>query len=415
MRPLSEVTKRRGVCALLLLLAACGGGEPLASEPVPSREEGTGAEVSPLVLGANRYGVVSGGIYSAGDQPLSDATARSKFFCEMRQLNAKWLRIEADWQGVPHDTYRRIVADAHASGIKVLVLYTHSQFCGNPSSGVDRDTYITGYLDKVKWWTANVFNGTTINGWSTKADAIEVMNEPNLEGICPGTSAPRFWVEPNTFAWAVRRVKEWKQANGRTELIVSGGILNTYTNEGFWPALFASGALTGYPGNPPWDYFGIHPYNPWSYDWNCLNQGGGSSCFGGWDYGYKYTLRTGLQNVRARLNTATGFSNNRLFVTEFGFQVRPPVTEPNNAVRTEAEAAEAMRISAESFGDSGVVDYALWYTYRNHSDGSGNFGLRNYYNGSTHYPSKWEPWHEFQKLAKGLSTRTGDSPDACWL
>lgn len=414
MRLLSAVTKRRCVRALLLLLAACGGG-PESSEPVAPREEGTGAAESPLILGANRYGVVSGGIYSSGAQPLSDAAARSKFFCEMRQLNTKWLRIEADWPGVTHDTYRRIVADAHASGIQVLVLYTHPQFCGNPSSGVDRDTYIAGYVDKVRWWTANVFNGVAINGWSTKADAIEVMNEPNITEVCPGTSTPRFRVEPNTFAWAVRRVKEWKQANGRTELIVSGGILNTYTNESFWPGLFGSGALTAFPGNPPWDYFGIHPYNPWSYDWNCLNQGGGSSCFGGWDSGYKYTLRTGLQNVRGRLNTATGFSNNRLFVTEFGFQVRPPVTEPNNAVRTEAEVAEAMRISAESFGDSGVVDYALWYTYRNHSDGSGNFGLRNFFNGSTHYPSKWEPWHEFQKLAKGLATRTGDSPDACWL
>jgi hypothetical protein len=411
MAPLFPPTKRRGLRALALLplLAACGEG--VESEPTAVPE--TGTHEASVILGANRYGVVTGGIYNSGAQPLSDATSRSKFFCEMRQLNVKWLRIEADWPGVSSTTYQQIVADAHANGIKVIVLYTHPQFCGDPNSGVARDTYINDYLNKVKARTATVFN-TTYNGWSTKADAIEVMNEPNLTGVCPDGST-RFRVEPNTFAWAVRRVKEWKLANGRTEHIISGGILNTYTTEQFWPGLFNSGALTAYKGNPPWDSFGIHPYNPWSYDWNCLNNGGGSACFGTYSSGYKYTLRTGLQTVASRLNTATGVTNTRLFVTEFGFQERGSVTQPDNAVRNEAELAEAMRISAESFGDSGVVDYALWYDYRNHTDGSGNFGLRNWWNGSTHYPSKWEPWHEFQKLARGLTARTGDSPDACWL
>ncbi|HEX8435203.1 cellulase family glycosylhydrolase [Archangium sp.] len=406
MRPLLPLEKRHGLRALVLLplLAACGGGV----EPEPTAAPETGVRESSLILGANRYGVVTGGIYNAGAQPLSDANARGRFFCEMRQLNTKWLRIEAGWPGVSNTTYQQIVSDAHANGIKVIVLYTHPQFCGDPNSGVARDTYINDYLNKVKSWTATVFTGTA------KADAIEVMNEPNLTGVCPDGST-RFRVEPNTFAWTVRRVKEWKVANARTELIISGGILNTYTTEQFWPGLFNSAALTAYKGNPPWDYFGIHPYNPWSYDWNCLNSGGGSACFGNYSSGYKYTLRTGLQTVQSKLNTATGVTNNRLFVTEFGFQERGSVTAPDNAVRNEAEVAEAMRISAESFGDSGVVDYALWYTYRNHTDGSGNFGLRNWWNGSTHYPSKWEPWHEFQKLSKGLTARTGDSPDACWL
>jgi len=411
MAPLFPLTKRRGLrtLALLPLLAACGGG--VESEPTPAPEPGT--QESPVVLGANRYGVVTGGIYNSGAQPLSDTTSRNKFFCEPRQLNAKWIRMEAGWPGVSDTTYQQIIADAHANGIKVIVLYTNHPFCGDPNSGVARDTYINDYLNKVKSWTARVFN-TTYNGWSTKADAIEVMNEPNLTAVCPDGST-RFVVEPNTFAWAVRRVKEWKLANGRTEHIISGAILNTYTNESFWPGLFNSGALINYKGNPPWDSFGIHPYNPWSYDWNCLNNGGGSACFGTYSSGYKYTLRTGLQTVASKLNTATGVTNTRLFVTEFGFQDRGWVDEPNNEVRNEAEVAEAMRISAESFGDSGVVDQALWYDYRNHTDGSGNFGLRNGWNGSTHYPSKWEPWHEFQKLARGLTARTGDNPDACWL
>jgi hypothetical protein len=414
MRPVFTETKsrlKRALCVALPLLAACGGGEALESEPATE----VASEASPLVLGANRYGVVAGGIYNTGDQPLSDATVRNKFFCEMKQLNAKWLRIEADWWTVPsHDTYRRIVADAHANGLKVLVLYTHPPFCGDPASGVDRDTYINGYLDKVKWWTANVFNGTALNGWSTQADAIEVMNEPNLEEECsPGVR--RFRVEPNTFAWTLRRVYEWKKASARTELIVSGGVLNTYTNESFWPGLFNSNALLGYKGSPPWDYFGIHPYNPWSYDWTCVNNLGTTpACFGTTTTGYKANVTNGLKTVRGKLNTATGVTNVRLFVTEFGFQERGSVSEPNNAVRNEAQVAEAMRISAEAFGDSGVVDYALWYDYRNHADGSGNFGLRTYFNGATRYPSKWEPWHEFQKLSKGLTARTSDSPDACW-
>jgi hypothetical protein len=414
MLPLFTETKPRlpgALCAVLSFLTACGGGEALESPPT----EDTVSEASPLVLAANRYGLVTGGIYNTGDQPLSDTASRNKFFCEMKQLNAKWLRIEADWWTVPGtDTYQRIVADAHANGLKVLVLYTHPPFCGDPASGVARDTYINDYLNKVKWWTANVFNGTSINGWSTKADAIEVMNEPNLEVECsPGVK--RFRVEPNTFAWTLRRVYEWRQANARTELLVSGGVLNTYTNESFWPALFSSGALINYKGSPPWDYFGIHPYNPWSYDWNCVNTlGTTAACFGTTTTGYKYNVTTGLKTVRSKLNTATGVTNVRLFVTEFGFQERGSVTAPDNAVRTEAQVAEALRISAEAFGDSGVVDYALWYTYRNHGDGSGNFGLRTAFNGVNRYPSKWEPWHEFQKLAKGLTARTSESPDTCW-
>jgi len=208
------------VLSLMPLASACGP-ELEGEAPTPLELEETDSQQSSLILGANRFGLVTGGIYASGDQPLSEPTARSKFFCEMQQLGTRWLRLEADWPNVQPETYKQIVADAHARGIKVIALYTFKPFCGNKDSAFDRDTYITGYLDKVKWWTANVFNGTTINGWSTKADAIEVMNEPNLEGICPGTSAPRFWVEPNTFAWAVRRVKEWKQANGSSSRAAS--------------------------------------------------------------------------------------------------------------------------------------------------------------------------------------------------
>src|SRR5687768_316492 len=188
MLPPSAPAKHRGLRALALLplLAACGGG--LESEPGAPSD--TGTHESPVILGANRYGVVTGGIYNAGAQPLSDATSRSKFFCEMRQLNAKWIRIEAAWPGVSSTTYQQIVADAHANGLKVIVLYTHPQFCGDPNSGASRDAYINDYLThKVNSWTYNVFN-TTYNGWSTRADAIEVMNEPNITERCPDGRTP---------------------------------------------------------------------------------------------------------------------------------------------------------------------------------------------------------------------------------
>jgi len=404
------------VLSLMPLAAACGP-ELEHEEPTPLELEETDSQQSSLILGANRFGLVTGGIYASGDQPLSDPTSRSKFFCEMQQLGTRWLRLEADWPNVQPETYKQIVADAHARGIKVIALYTFKPFCGNKDSAFDRDTYINEYLNKVKSWSTNVFEGT-YNGQSVRADAIEVMNEPNMEVPAPGEvgcpdGVKRFRVEPNTFAWAVRRVKEWKQASGRTELIISGGTLNTYTNESFWPALFASGALRNYPGNPPWDVFGVHPYNTFSYNKTCINNLG-AGCFGSTTAGWKYATRTTLQDIRTKLNSATGVSTTRLFVTEFGWQNVGVADGRVNSVKTEAQVAEGMRVAAEAFGDSGAVDYALWYNYRNHADFSGPWGLRTHFNGSTHYPSKWEPWHEFQKLAKGLTARTADSPDLCW-
>ena len=338
-------------------------------------------------------GIVTGGIYEEGQQPLS--THADKIFSEFQGLGAKWIRIEANWHNVQPATYQNIVRKAHDKGLKVIVLLNDT-YCGDDQKSQSIDGFIGAYIGKLNNLVTNVFAGVSV-------DAFEIANEPNnLQSDCPDR-VQRFRIGGNTFAWLLRRVWEWKIENKRPELIISGGILNTYfENEPWWGDFFRSGAWK--PGFRPFDYMGIHPYNPYSIDQNAVNRQE-PNCFVPW----KNTTKTQLSRLAAKINQLTSTTNTQLYVTEFGWQL--PVgnaCEPNkNCVSSPAQMAAGIQAAVEAFNESGVVPVALWYDYR---DDDGRHGLRQQWDGQR-YPARLEVWQKFKFLAGGTGS---NDPESYW-
>jgi hypothetical protein len=371
------------------LLGACGPREESSGE---TGELGSAGQEA---LAGVSLGLVTGGIYVDGPQPFR--THATPILCEAAGLGAKWIRIEADWPSTDAATYQLIVQKAHAQGLKVNVLLS-ARYCGADNQPAQIDPFIAAYVGRLDYLAKNVFVG------AAKADAYEIGNELNIWERGCGDAVDRFRVGPNAFAWLLRRVWEWKAAQGRSELIISGGLLNTYTNESFWPAFFGSGSFTNYKGSRPFDYFGIHPYNPYHLDTGCI-AGGGTACFSTW----KSNVTSGLQTVASQLNAATGTTGTKLFATEFGFQLPTGSTcTANNCVLTTAQQAAGMQAAGEAMVASAVTPVGFWYDYRD--DAGERFGLRGPWNGSQ-YPAKSLSWTRFRTLAGGTGST---DPEACW-
>ncbi|WP_224241012.1 hypothetical protein [Hyalangium gracile] len=352
-------------------------------------------------------GIATGNFYVSGDQPLSNFSEQA--ICEFSNLGAKWIRIEADVPGVDADTYRRIVQKAHAKNIKVVVVVP-ARYCGGTTQA-EIDAFTSGYVTHLNELATTIFTGTAA------ADAYEIGNEPNVtENLCPD-GVSRFRVAPNAFAWLQRQAWNWKTGNGRAELLISGGVLNTYTTEPFWTPFFTSAAFTGFPGSRPFDFFGIHPYNPANMDVNCINAGY-TTCFTGW----KNSVKNGLVTVANRVNTATGTTGSKLFATEFGFQVVSgnSCTGVDNCTLVNSlptgsppylQLAAAMAAAGDALVQSNVTPNAIWYDYRD--DAVEGFGLRSVWDSTTEkYLVKTAAWNKFRSMAGGMGST---NPEACWV
>ncbi|KAH3766546.1 NUC156 family protein [Pelomyxa schiedti] len=323
------------------------------------------------LAGALEWGLVTGGMYADGEQSFE--TNLDNIMCEYQQLGVNWIRIESDWYGTPDYVYQNIISSAHARGIKVNVIVA-TRYCGSDTDTAAIDAWINTYIEHLNSTIISVFSGV---------DSIELANEPNIEEDGCGDGVSRFRVSPNAFAWLCRRVMQWKAASSRPELIVSGGILNTYTTESFWPTFFASGAFFSYPGELPYDLFGIHPYDVWDLDQTCINTGS-TNCFSSW----QSSVTAGLKSIIAQLDTATKTTTTRMFVTEVGFQ--EPLngyscTSNCNCVLNDQQQAAGMKAAWTAISASGCTNTALWYDYRD--DSAEKFGLRGVWDGSS-YPAK---------------------------
>jgi hypothetical protein len=374
------------------ILGACG---PVQEELF---EEGEGlGEAEQAALAGVSLGIVTGDIYSqnSGDQPL--LTHNEQAFCEFSNLGAKWVRIEADRPDTDTETYQLIVLKAKAKGLKVSVLVP-ARYCGEDTQ-VEIDAFTTSYVSHLETLASTVFTGPA------KVDAFEIGSQPNLTEQGCGDGVSRARVAPNSFAWLLRRVWDWKTTNARSELIISGGILNTYTAEPFWSAFFNSGAFTGFQGSRPFDYFGIHPYNTAHQDTACINTGA-TTCFAVW----KNNVTNGLKAVASLVNTRTGTTGTQLFATQFGFQLSKTTQCPagENCVLNDWQASAGMQAFGDAFVASGVTPLALYYNYRD--DVSERYGLRRLYDG-TKYPAKSTQWNKFRSMAGGAGST---NPEACW-
>ncbi|WP_407738531.1 hypothetical protein [Hyalangium sp.] len=414
------------------MAAILGACSPVQENPGEAEELAT--EDKPLT--GVTLGLGTGNFYTAGYQPLSNYAEQA--FCEFSNLGAKWIRIEADSPGVDAETYRRIVQKAHAKGLSVLV-EVPARYCGSDTNQQDIDAFTTSYVNHLSSLATSTFTGTTATGETGAADAYEIGNKPNVtEALCPDGVA-RFRVAPNAFAWLLRRTWDWKTANGRPELMVSGGVMNTFTTQPFWNSLVTSQAfVNGSAKIRPFDYFGIQPYNnpPGSGTdpvvdagyLNCINSGL-TTCFVPW----RNNVTNGLKAAATRLNTATGTTDTKLFATEFGFQViSGPTCGPNVenctlflSAKTGSppmdpppflQVAAAMAAAGDALVNSGVTPFGIWRDYRDDADGSKGFGLRanwdpNLTTGQK-YVVKAAAWNKY----RSMTGSTGNTnPEACWI
>jgi len=222
-----------------------------------------------------------------------------------------------------------------------------------------------------------------------------------------------FRIHPDTFAWLLRDVWNWKTQNGRVEKIISGGTLNTYWNaveeQAFWGTFLRSGAMGGAnAGRAPWDYFGVHPYNSFHYNKDCINTGGGASCFGSLSStGWAPHTRDLLKSLATKLDQVNGVTGTRLFVTEFGWQNVGWADGRVGSVKTPEQVAHGMNASTDAMQASGVVAGAIWYNYRNDLE---QFGLRTW--DDPYATAKLPVWRKFRYLASGLTDLV--DAESCW-
>jgi hypothetical protein len=334
-------------------------------------------------------GIVTGGIYSrlsapqGINQPLLDNA--DQIFAEFRQLGAKWIRIEANWKGNFDGQYRFIADKAHEHGLKVVVVLnagTQGLYCQpvNRPPGA-RDPWLNNYVAELNRLANDVFVNRGL--MRSQADAYEITNEPNqinnpaypnVDNSGCGLGNYNFRMDGDTYAWLLRFVWNWKTSAQRPEQIIAGAPVSTYYNaptEPWWTQMFNSGAFAPNQGARPFDYFGVHPYNDWTQPatWETETQ-------------------QMLVGLAARLDQVTRTSGTRLFATEFGD-------------RTATRMEQAVR----AFRNSGVVNAALWYDYRD--DEPNGFGLRSGWNGTSH-PVKYDMWSKFKSLAGGTGSNDSE-------
>ncbi|HEX8704688.1 MAG TPA: hypothetical protein VF815_38000, partial [Myxococcaceae bacterium] len=291
---------------------------------------------------------------------------------------------------------RRVIEKAKAKNIKVLATLP-ARYCDADNNQAQVDAFTTAYKNDVIARVNDTFSG------SAAVDAFEFGNEPNvLDTGCPD-GVSRFRVAPNAFAWLLRSMWQWKTSNSRPELVVSGGLFNTYTTEPYWSGLFSSAAFTGFPGTRPFDYFGIHPYNNDYIDKPCIDAEL-TTCF----YNWKVKTNSGLKAVANRVNQATGTTGSKLFATEFGFQLA--ICNTDNCVLNTFQQAAGYHAAGEALVNSAVTPLAIWNGYRD--EGTDRFGVRGQWDAQNNtYTPRVATWNKFYSLAGGMGNTR---PEACW-
>lgn len=407
---LSRASSPGGVWAAAALAALCSCAGDLSGDEQPAHRYAPTSNGVSLAMG-----VVTGGIYNYGEQPLVGSGAKAKeIFDELyQQLGARWIRIEANWQNddgstVREEQYREIVRKAHAAGLKVIVVVNK---CWDGSS-IDSWTPDV-FIDRKSWPYGLAYLSSKVFTGKATPDAYELLNEPTEP--CNGRR-----MDGNTFSWFLRRVWDWRQRQSSFPLIISGAPLNTgKQSNAWWKSFWASGMWaekdsTGAQKPRPFDYFGIHPYNPW----NVLHDYDSSytSCNPYWPNFVSKTLadiNAIGDAIDGKYGHPAGSRWTKLFVTEFGYSNEVnsgPVEDCPNCMCSESTAAQAMdKIVRQVFEASKRIVAALWYDYRDYPGTL--MGLRGTWSSSKkRYPAKRTLWDRFAELAGGAGT----DPEATW-
>lgn len=361
--------------AMVIWLAGCYEGW----EGTPELEE-----EEPRVLPTSvELGVVTGAIYSPDsesfDVPQSFASHGTTIAHDIADgLGATWIRIELGWSGTMPQHYRHLVAAAHDEGLKVLAVVNDTQ-CGTGMTDAELvEHFRDRFAERYAWFTEEV------------PDAFELLNEPNQPppvcGAAPWAVSPQAAVD----------VLYDTRAHFPGVPLVAGGLLNLavpgteHPSEPYWvaylDALGAAAPDVDPKPVPPVDWFAIHPYNSFDlYD-------SGTPDLDKW----VVHGNARLSALHARLASIYTLPSRPFFVTEFGFESDG---DGDTAVGSESIAAEGLKRAVTWFDETGLVDAATWYAYRDYPEGGSltAMGLRGEYDGTLH-PNKPELFIAFAEL-----------------
>jgi hypothetical protein len=380
--------------AITLTLSACLVGDPFGSDH--DREPRNTVLPTTLPLG-----VVTGAIYDTGSSDFAAgepvfSTHADEIACDIANLGARWIRIEAGWDNTGDAVWADIVRAAHAKGLRVIAVLSGYHCPDSASSAIDM--FYRSPQDYVTRLRALTGPGGPF--YQEPPDAWEIINEPNIEDSMCALPQP-FRVPANAYVDIVRAAWEWKKAEGRSELLIAGAPLGTALKEPWWQGMFESMLVDAAGGDRPFDRFGVHPYNSHWLDtenpatipqWQCdtrdslteldrkldciYTTGGSRGCL---DIG-------GENNACVPSEVPASPGPGALIATEFGYQVCPGPGADNAAkcVDGDAGAADMLEASVRAMANSGAVTDALFYNYRDDAAAGGaRHGLRRRWNGDS--------------------------------
>ncbi len=326
------------VCGLVFVVAC-------SSSPAPDEiaHSESAATVRP---GRPSWGLVLGGItHSSSVNPWNATDRAEAIACDITQLGSAWVRVDAGYGTGDLTGIKRFIPQAHARGLKVLVLVHPGNF-DTPAVNVtapaqDVTTWTSSYVKRLGALIDHELTG------AARADAYEIGNEPN-----GGQS------NINAGAFAVLEDRVWREVRGTRSnppLIVAGGPLGVWIGQPWWQSYFYHLDLLRKAGRArPWDVFAIHPYHSDTY----RVQGAEA---------WSTVTKKNIGELQTKLTQMYG-SPSKLWVTELGWDSSrtlsngQPVESWAPAAASEAEQADLFGRADDTF--AGLVDVAFWYVYR---------------------------------------------------
>lgn len=277
------------------------------------------------------------------------------------RIDVAWSSLETNAKGRRSQWYvdklDRFMAGAESRGMKVIATLWSTP-CWASSAPATAKLDCTGawwdrgvtahpptsagdYADAARWVTER---------YGAKLAALEVWNEPNLEG-------DSFWAAPDkagAYATLVKAAYPAAKAGNPNVPVLAGAL--SFADAPFLDALYAHG-IKGFA-----DGISVHPYNEWRDPGDL------------WQPQYrKWTLVSGLDWIRQRQRAAG--DANPIWITEFGWttgtNTRWHVTEGQQALYT--------RRAFPVLDGLPYVKASLLYNLRNKNsdpaDQEGNFGV----------------------------------------
>jgi hypothetical protein len=338
------------------------------------------------------WGVVLGGItHSSSVSPINAKERPSAIACDLAQLGSGWVRVDAGLGNGDLSGLQSFIPQAHARGLKVLVLVHPGNFSAGSvdvkSPAPPLQGWVDAYVSRLRTLMSSTLTG------AARADAYEIGNEPN-----GGQS------DINAGAFAVlhdRVYRSLRAGRPNAPLIVSGGILNVWVGQPWWQSFFYHLKLMRDEGAPrPWDAFAIHPYHSDTY-----RRDGAAA--------WTSVTRKNIGELQSNLTRIYG-EPSRLWVTEIGWGSSRTLQngkysgDHSPTAASQADQAELFERADDTLRD--LVDLSFWYVYRDDEPEPGTehstMGLRRNAGGG------YAPKALYSRMAQRLGG--GGSSEACY-